>query len=231
MEDDFKKALAPTETIDSDHPDIIDFATGITQDTAGDQVGAAVKLYYAVRDGIWYDPYVPFHRQSDYQASRVLKKGRGYCVYKASLLAALARALAIPARVGFADVRNHLATKQLLAHMGTDLFVFHGYVELFLQDRWVKCTPAFNVELCEKHQVEPLEFNGEDDSLFHPYNRNKARFMEYVADHGVFYDIPVDIIVRGWKKAYGRARVEKWIEEYESAGEGGFRDFFHEDAL
>ena len=30
--------------------------------------------------------------------------------------------------------------------MGTDLFVYHGYAELFLDGKWVKATPAFNVE-------------------------------------------------------------------------------------
>ncbi|MFO7601162.1 MAG: transglutaminase-like domain-containing protein [Candidatus Desulfacyla sp.] len=224
------KYLTPTPIIDSDHPAIKDYAATTTGDTR-DTIEQAVKLYYAVRDGIWYDPYCPFYLPEHYQASNVLKSGRGYCVCKASLLCALGRACNIPSRIGFADVRNHLATRQLLDFMGSDLFVFHGYVEFFLKNSWVKATPAFNRELCERHHVAPLEFSGLHDSLFQPFNLKQELFMEYVADHGTYADIPVDVIVAAWKSAYGEERVNSWIQEFEGSKKRSERDFYREEVL
>jgi len=225
-----QKYLDPTTIIDSEHQSIIDFARETMGETT-DTVQRAIKLYYAVRDGIWYDPYYPFYLPEHYRASNILKSGRGYCVCKASLLCALGRACQIPSRVGFADVRNHLATRQLIEFLGSDLFVYHGFVEFYLDGRWVKSTPAFNRTLCERHNVAPLEFNGREDSIFHPYNLEKKQFMEYVADHGVYADIPVDIIVSAWKEAYGNARVDSWIEGFQKSGRNSGRNFYGEEVL
>lgn len=225
-----QKYLNPTPIIDSDHQSIIDYATETIGETT-DTIQRAIKLYYAVRDGIWYDPYYPFYLPEHYRATNVLKSGRGYCVCKASLLCALGRACGIPSRVGFADVKNHLATRQLIEFLGSDLFVYHGFVEFYLDGKWVKATPAFNRELCERHSVAPLEFNGREDSIFHPYNLEKKQFMEYVADHGIYADIPVDIIVTAWKKAYGNARVDSWIERFEKSEGSSGRNFYGEEAL
>jgi len=109
--------------------------------------------------------------------------------------------------------------------------VYHGFVEFYLDGKWVKATPAFNRELCERHSVAPLEFNGREDSIFHPYNLEKKYFMEYVADHGVYADIPVDIIVTAWKEAYGNARVDSWIEGFKKRGGSSGRNFYGEEAL
>jgi transglutaminase-like putative cysteine protease len=223
--------LAPTAILDWDHPRVANFA----QQTAGavdrDPVARAVKLYYAVRDEIWYDPYLPFYKAEHYRASAVLERGRAFCIGKASLLCALGRACGIPSRVGFADVRNHLATRQLLEFLGSDLFVFHGFTEFFLNGRWVKATPAFNVELCRRHQVPPLEFNGREDSVFQPYNENRQLFMEYVNDHGSFADIPVERILAAMKRTYGEKRVRQWIAAYEAAAGGPLREFEREEVL
>ena len=175
--------LTPTAIIDSDHPSIQDYARKARGGNT-DPVEIAVRLYLTVRDGILYDPYVPFYLPEHYRASYVLKRGRSFCVPKASLLCALGRACGIPSRVGLADVRNHLTTKQLIDFMGSDLFVCHGFVELYLDGKWVKATPAFNSALCERHHVLPLEFNGREDSLFQPFNSKNQKFMEYVAFRG-----------------------------------------------
>ncbi|UCF95471.1 MAG: transglutaminase domain-containing protein, partial [Desulfobacterales bacterium] len=220
---------APTAILDADHPRIVDYARAAVKDAGPDPLTKAVKLYYAVRDAIWYDPYIPFHRPADYRASHVLEAGRAFCVGKAGLLCALGRACGIPARVGFADVRNHLATQPLIEYLGSDLFVYHGYTEFYLNGQWVKATPAFNIELCRKHRVLPLEFNGREDSVFHAYNTEKKQFMEYVADHGTFADIPVDKLVAAWKKAYGAERVRQWIEEFEKSGGPSDRNFTTEE--
>ena len=229
MEDVLETYLAPTAIIDSDHPSVRAYAEDALRGAGNDAAAIAVKLYYAVRDGIWYDPYLPFFKPEHYRASRVLRAGRAFCVGKAALLCALGRASGIPSRIGFADVRNHLTTRQLRDFMGTDVFVFHGYTEFWLKEKWVKATPAFNVELCRRHRVQPLEFDGCADSLFHPYNEESRLFMEYVRDHGAFADVPVERLVAAWEEAYGRERVRNWIEGYESSGDRSSRRFDNED--
>ena len=223
--------LRPTAIIDSEHPAVREMARSVAGSPPADPIETAVRLYTAVRDGIWYDPYLPFYRPEHYRASRVLEQGRAFCIGKAGLLCALGRAAGIPARVGFADVRNHLATRQLIEFMGSDVFVFHGYTEFYLEGRWVKATPAFNIELCRKHRVAPLEFNGREDSVFHPFNQDNRLFMEYVKDHGTFADIPVGRIVSACEQTYGTQRVRQWIQEYEAAAGKSSRDFEREDVV
>jgi len=222
--------LTPTEIIDSHHKSIKDYAAKIVKDGT-DPIEIAQKLYLAVRDDIRYDPYSPFYLPEHYRASYVLRRGRSFCIPKASLLCALGRACGIPSRVGFADVRNHLATKQLIQFFGSDLFIYHGFVEFFLSGKWVKATPAFNSELCKRHGVPPLEFNGREDSLFQAYNLEKKKFMEYVAFHGVYSDIPVSSIVEVWRKAYGEDFINRWIKSVEEGGDSSLSKFESEDVL
>jgi transglutaminase-like putative cysteine protease len=156
-------ALACTALIDSDHPQVQGFAR--LHALGADDRERAVSLYYAVRDGFRYDPYRIDLSVAGMRASHVLEIGVGWCVTKAALLAAAARAAGIPARVGYADVRNHLSTERMRQTMKTDLFVWHGYTELWLDGAWVKATPAFNIELCDRFGLLPLEFDGRVDSL------------------------------------------------------------------
>ena len=223
--------LRPTAIIDSEHPQIQELALSLIHGVADDPVGQAVALYYWVRDKIRYDPYTPFHRAEHYRASNIMKNRSGFCIPKASLLCALGRACHIPSRVGFATVRNHMATRQLIDMLGTDLFSWHGFVEFYLEDRWVKATPTFNIELCRKFNVLPLTFDGKEDSIFQQYNSERQQFMEYVEFLGVFADIPVDDIVAGWKRTYGEERVNQWIENQEKSGDNVGRNFIKEDPL
>ena len=218
MHSENSEYLNATPIIDSDSKVIIDFAMSIVADADEDPISKAIKLYYAVRDGIWYDPYLPFYRPEHYRASNVLKRGRAFCIGKASLLCALGRACGIPSRVAFADVHNHLATKQLIDYLGSDIFSYHGLTEFYLGGKWVKATPAFNKELCRRAKVTPLEFNGREDSIFQPYNEEKKLFMEYINDHGAYADIPVNQIVDAWEQTYGQERVRKWIKVFETSG-------------
>ncbi len=227
---DFSQYLKATEIIDSDHPDIRAFTEKKIGD-AGDAVEKAVRLYYAVRDEIWYDPYYPFFLPEHYRASNVLRKRRGFCIPKVSLLCAAGRACGIPSRAGFANVRNHLATRQLLEFMGSDIFVFHGFTEFYLNGKWVKATPAFNSELCKRHGVDPLEFNGREDSILQPYNTDNHKYIEYLKFHGSYEDIPVEEIVTGFREAYGRERVQGWIESFLKYGEPRKGRFDSEDIV
>jgi transglutaminase-like putative cysteine protease len=228
--EDFLPYLTPTEIIDSGHKSIQEYAARVVNGSK-EPIDIAVKLYLAVRDDIRYDPYSPFYLPEHYRASYVLKRGRSFCVPKASLLCALGRVCSIPSRVGFATVRNHLATKQLIDFLGSNLFVYHGFVELYLEGKWVKATPAFNSELCRKHKVPPLEFSGREDSLFQPYNLENRKFMEYLELHGIYPDIPVEIIVEAWERAYGMELIRSWVKMFEERNGRSLSDFESEDVL
>src|SRR5215210_1932911 len=160
-----EKYLRPTEFLDSDHASVREFAKRNTRDAAGD-VERAVKLYYAVRDGFQYDPYLLDLRRDAMKASAVLTKTRSYCVEKALLLAASSRAVGIPSRLSFYIVRNHIATERLAKALEKDYLVFHGAAEMFLGDEWVKATPAFDKRLCDFLKVDPIEFDGKSDAIF-----------------------------------------------------------------
>ena len=197
-----KEFLQPGRFIDSTHPRVVQFTA--ENATGPSDREKAIALYYAVRDGVRYHPFQNFTLDETYRASVCLERGTGWCVPKAALLAACSRAAGIPARVGYADVKNHLTTPELTAKMGTDLFVFHGYTELYLEDRWVKATPAFNLTLCTRFRVKPLEFDGLSDSIFHPFDQDNRRHMEYVRERGVFPDVPADEIRRAFRETYPR---------------------------
>jgi len=137
-----------------------------------------------------------------FRGSWSLEESVGWCVSKAALLAGAARAAGIPARLGLADVRNHLTSRRLRERMGTDVFTYHGYVELFIDGKWVKATPAFDRKLCERAGVLALEFDGLTDSLFQPFDVDGRRHMEYLRDHGTFADVPVERILADWKVTY-----------------------------
>src|SRR5579872_2586594 len=179
----------------------IDADDAAVQDFARKAVGAAqtvkekaLALYSAVRDSVQYDPYLDFLDPAVFRASDVLRAGRGFCVGKSALLTAAARASGVPARPGYADVRNHLTSKRLQERVG-DTFIWHSYTELKIDGKWVKCTPAFDKDLCERAKIKPLDFDGVNDSLFHPFDQAGRRHMEYLQDRGTFADVPFETIV------------------------------------
>jgi transglutaminase-like putative cysteine protease len=193
--------LQPTHFIDSDAPAIREFARDVSKG-AQDGLERAVALYRAVRDRVLYDPYVDITNPRSYRASDVLALGRAYCVGKACLLAAAARAAGIPARVGYADVQNHMTSPRLYALLGTDIFLWHSYADLYVDGRWVKATPAFNSSLCDRLGLHVLEFDGCSDSLFQQFDRAGNRHMEYVSHRGTFTDVPFEEIVADFRTHY-----------------------------
>lgn len=197
---EFEIYLKPTQFIDSDNPLVIEYANTKT-DAAKTDKEKAKDLYYAVRDDIMYDPYHLVLDPSVISASETLKRGSGYCIEKSLLLCAAARAHGIPSRLGFSIVQNHLSTKKFTDMLRTDKFVFHGYNEFWLDNRWVKCTPAFNKSLCDKFSVAALEFDGETDSIFHEYAHGQ-KYMQYLHEYGQFDDFPYDLFVAELKVHY-----------------------------
>jgi len=239
--------LRPGPYIDSDSPSVIRFSERVAGrpavpgegpdpgggrsvpavgGTAGDRE-KAVALYYAVRDEFRYDPYRIDLNPEAMKASALLARGYGFCIAKAVLLAAAARVQGIPARLGFADVRNHLTTERLRRSMGTDVFVYHGYADLLIEGRWVKATPAFNKALCERFGVATLEFDGVLDSVFQPFDSQGNQYMEYLQDHGRHADLPLDELRRAFEVAYpqlmagGRCDLSGRFEDDAVAGREG----------
>ncbi len=192
--------LHATPFIDSDDPAIQAFARKAVGN-ARTVKEKAIALYGAVRDSIQYDPYIDFLDPAEFRASAVLDAGKGFCVGKSAVLSAAARASGIPARPGYADVRNHLTSRRLRETVG-DTFYWHSYTELKIDGKWVKCTPAFDAALCERAKIAPLEFDGVNDSLFHPFDLAGRRHMEYLRDRGAFADVPFETIVGDFKKLY-----------------------------
>lgn len=195
--------LTPTAYIDSDNAGVTQFARAAVENVTGDKA-RAIALYGAVRDAITYDPYLDYTDENVFRASAVLAAGRGFCIGKSALLTACARAIGIPARMGFADVRNHLTSKRLRALTDGDTFYWHSYTELKIGGAWVKCTPAFDRMLCERAGIAPLEFDGVTHSLFHPYDAAGRRHMEYLNDRGAYEDVPVTAILTDFKRLYPR---------------------------
>ncbi len=193
--------IKPTPFIDSLNPEIIAFARSHTRAMSSDKE-KAIALFYAVRDNFRYDPYHIDLSVEGLKASTTLKNNYGWCVSKAILLTAACRSTGIPARLGFADVRNHLVSERMLAFLKTDIAYWHGYSLIYLDKKWIKATPAFNLELCKKSGWFPVEFDGDSDAVFPAKAINGHPHMEYLHDHGSFTDVPLDKIIETYRKKY-----------------------------
>ncbi|MDA1324253.1 MAG: transglutaminase family protein [Proteobacteria bacterium] len=219
--------MKPTEYFDFDVDAVRAFAFA-SVGGASDAREKAIKLFYAVRDTIRYDPYSITLEPTTYKASTVLAARSGFCLPKANLLIACARATGIPAGIGLADVKNHLCTERLRRMMGgKDLFLHHGFAVLHIDGNWVKAAPAFNIELCKKFDVVPTDFDGEHHALFQQYDAKGRYHMEYVADHGVWSDFPFDRMAKDFRDYYpasiydpeARAEIDREIKAEKQAFE------------
>ena len=218
-----ERYVMPSHYVESDSLEVQGFATAALRDLSLDATkrDKAIRLFEAVRDDIRYDPYCFALDEDSYRASRIAGAEAAFCVPKAILLAACLRAVGIPAALGFADVRNHLNTPKLQELMGTDLFIYHGYVQLWLGNEAYKVTPAFNMELCERFGVKPLVFDGYHDALFHEFDEQNHRHMEYVNDRGLYFDAPMGEFLVAFKETYpkleefNRIRISKDASGYD----------------
>jgi len=165
-------------------------------------VEKAKGIYLKIRDGWRYNPYQISLNKDKYRASTIAKKEEGHCIEKAILLAACLRGMGIPSRLRLAKVTNHIAVERLMERFGTNILTPHGMVEVYLNDCWVKITPAFNKELCEKCNVKPLEFDGKRDSMFQEFTADGEQFMEYVEDYGYFDDFPFEFMMNNLQEHY-----------------------------
>ncbi len=172
------------------------------KDSELNETEKAIGLYLKVRDGWRYNPYDITFRKEALKATSIAEKDHGHCIDKSILYIAGLRGLGIPARLHLAKVKNHIAVERLTEKFGTNELTPHGMVDVYLNDQWVKATPAFNKELCQLTGVEPLEFDGSNDSIFQEYSTEGKAFMEYLDDYGSFDDVPLDFIEQNMKENY-----------------------------
>jgi len=194
-----EKYLCETPLLNFSHPNIDDFTKNIPPFSNKKEL--AVALYFLVRDSFIYDPYHLDLRFEALKASQILTKKRAWCVEKAILLATCARKYGIPSRLGFAIVTNHIGVEKLQEYLKKEEIVFHGYVELFLNNKWIKCTPSFDKRICTISGVFPLNWDGDHDSMFQAY-QGEQKFMEYKHFYGDFEDVPIQLMHLEMKKHY-----------------------------
>ncbi len=199
---DMEDFLKPTFTIESDHPAVVDRAQNLTQGCQSDSE-KATKLFYFVRDAIRYNIFMISVFEEDFQASRVLEWGKGYCVQKAVLLTALARAAGIPARMAFARIRNHRVPEHILEMTGTNIFPRHGYNQFFLDGRWLSTAATFDKKACEKNGLPAVEFDGTADAVLPEKDLAGSPYIEYVEKFSACADLPFEWIVAAISKRVG----------------------------
>jgi len=187
--------------IDCDETNISDKSRELTA-SIDSVLEKAQRTFYFVRDEIRYNVYSPRPHDEDFKTSHVLARGEGYCVQKALLLVALARASCIPARLRFAEIKIHHTAKSIAEKRGSNSFPWHGLAELFIEGQWVKATPTYDIGYCAKAGIAPVEFNGKADALLPRDTLDGRLNIEYILDRGFFDDLPLDEIRKAsvsWK--------------------------------
>jgi len=183
------RTLCATEFLDCDTALVQDYAKRIIG-SAQDPVEQARKLYYAMRDRILYDVYDIDLSRAGMRASSILSAGTGFCIHKSIAFTAAARSVGIPCRLAFADVRNHISTPRLREIVGGEVFHWHSYAEIYLNGRWIKATPVFNLKLCQLFGIAPLEFDGTSDAALQLYDKQSDQYLEFICHHGSFEEFP-----------------------------------------
>jgi len=209
-ESDLKPYLQATYFIDCDHDLIQKTARQLTGSLSEPKI-IAKAIFLFVRDKIRYNPYSFSTSREDYQAHSILARGKGYCIQKAILLAALCRAAGIPSRLRLANIKNHQVPVKLAEMMKTDIFYCHGYNEIQLDGRWLKATPTFDRFMCERLGINPVSFDGSKDAIFAAHTLDGRLHIEYLQQWGPFSDLPFAEIMATFNDNYGKDMVQKWI--------------------
>jgi transglutaminase-like putative cysteine protease len=194
MKTEFDPFLGPTFYMDCDAETVQEKSQKLVQGITGDRE-KATRIFYAVRDGIRYTIYGKRSLPEHFRASYVLSAGQGYCVQKAILFVALARAASIPARLRFAAIRNHTMPRDLLEKRGSDFLAYNGYADVALEGSWIKVAPTFDIVCCNNAGLHPVDFDGEHDALLPSRTPDGRRHIEYIEDRGFFQDVPFDEIM------------------------------------
>ncbi|MFC2018274.1 transglutaminase family protein [Chloroflexota bacterium] len=214
--DDIDFYLKPTKAIDSDHEAIRVTVAELTRDGVV-ETEKAVKLFHFVRDTIRFNAYMVSAYFEDFVASKVLGRGKGYCVQKAVLLAALGRAAGIPSRLYFAKIRNHRAHPDVVERLGTNIFSRHGYNQFYLEGKWVTVSPTFDKQLCEKNRLPVVSFDGVCDAVQPETDLDENPFIEYMEIYGPRADLPFEWIQQEVAKFWG-PKKRAWLSRADAEG-------------
>ncbi|HAR94949.1 MAG TPA: hypothetical protein DCR97_03150 [Deltaproteobacteria bacterium] len=193
--------LTATFFIDCDHPAIKDKSMQLIADIEGAKE-KSIRLFYFVRDEIRYNIFTPRPTDAEFKASHVLAIREGYCAQKGVLLVALARTAGIPARLRFAEIKAHLTPKEMVEKRGSNIFPWHCLTELYINERWVKVTPTYDLHYCEKLGVPTVDFDGENDAMLPSHATDGRLHVEYLLDRGSYGDLPLEEIRKAsvsWK--------------------------------
>lgn len=153
-----------------------------------------IHWYNYVRDTWVYDPHHIYLHKSQYRASAIANRKSAHCIDKSILFIAGMRAIGIPTRLHLAKVKNHISAERLIEKFGTDELAPHGYTSSYINDKWTKASPIFDKNLCKYLNVDTLEYNGSEDSIFQEFSKSGKKFMEYVEDYGAYADVPIEYI-------------------------------------
>ncbi|THD69790.1 transglutaminase domain-containing protein [Robertkochia marina] len=194
------KYIERTDSFDFDHAQIRKFIDPLKDlDTDQEKIR---QVYLMVRDGWRYNPYHISFQREDFRASTIAERQDGHCIDKAILMVAMLRGVGIPSRLHLAKVTNHMAVDRLIEKLGSDELAPHGMVDVYHKGAWLKASPTFNKELCDKFGVDPVDFDGSADALLQPYDARGEVFMEYLEDYGHFEDVPYEFILNTFKENY-----------------------------
>ncbi|MFX0057236.1 MAG: transglutaminase-like domain-containing protein [Candidatus Heimdallarchaeota archaeon] len=202
--------LKPTEFFDFNKANVRNKAFEITNGLKTDK-DKAIALFYWVRNEIKYNmtTYIPYVK-SNFKASVTLRRKNGFCVSKSVLLSSFARAIGIPARIHLVDLINHKVSQKVIDFMGHNVMYYHGYSEFFLNNKWIKLTPSFDKATAIKGGFLPMvEFDGENDAVFPPFDDDGNLFGEYVKDRGIHADLPLNEIEKVFEEKYEKYALFK----------------------
>lgn len=200
------KYLRSTQIINCDDETIQEQAQILTRGE-NSVVGRTVALFYFARDEIRYNPYASLYPM---EASSTLKRQYGFCIQKAALLVALVRAVGIPARLGFVNIRNHRLPDALIKMLGNNIIYFHGFAEFCINGKWLKATPAFDLNMCQENGIIPVEFDGRNHGVFHSHDVEGNPHIDYLDPMGSYDDVPMDEILEAATRAWGVEYIECW---------------------
>jgi len=208
--------LQATPAIEAEHP-LIKAKAGELVEGAASPREKVLRLFAFVRDQIPYNLFMISMHPDDFRASFVLESQKGYCVQKAVLLCALARAAGIPSRLVLARIRNHRVPHALRARLGRNEFPGHGYNQFLIDDRWVTVAATFDAALCARIGVPVVEFDGYNDAILPDKALDGGPYIEYLEQYGYFADLPLDFITERTSKIWGRDK-RSWLRPEDDTG-------------
>ena len=208
------RALYTQEThfFNFSHPDLAAFVKEHMPKEGASEQEIVEALYTAVRDHWRYNAYLIHLSEEEWRAGSMMQKKDAHCLDKAAILISCLRAAGIPARLRLAKVKNHIAVERLVEFLGNDVLVPHGYVEAWLDGKWLELTPAFNKELCQVLKVPVMEFDPVNGTKFQAYNLENDQFMEYLEEYGHYDELPIDFILKVFYETY--PNVRPFVDQY-----------------